>query len=393
MKSKEKIVLAYSGGLDTSIILKWLQENYSAEIIAYTADIGQKIDKKRIFKNAKALGVKKIIIENLKDTFVKEYVYPMIRGHALYEGAYLLGTSIARPLIAKRQIAIAKKYKAYAVSHGSTGKGNDQVRFELGYHYFGPKLKVITPWRIWKLNSRTDLIKYAKKKGIIITKDKKGAPPFSVDDNLFHTSTEGKVLENPKNQAPEYIFQRTTSPEKAPDKVSYVTIGFKNGDPITINDKKLSPGNILEKLNILAGKNGIGRVDLVENRFIGIKSRGVYETPGGTLLMAAHRAIESVTLDKKTMHKKDEIMPNYAELIYNGFWHSKARYKLQKIIDKNKNKVNGKIKLKLYKGNITIISRQTKSDAYSLKKVSFEENTAFNKKKVENFIKKNFKKL
>jgi len=393
MKSKEKIVLAYSGGLDTSIILKWLQENYSAEIIAYTADIGQKIDKKRIFKNAKALGVKKIIIENLKDTFVKEYVYPMIRGHALYEGAYLLGTSIARPLIAKRQIAIAKKYKAYAVSHGSTGKGNDQVRFELGYHYFGPKLKVITPWRIWKLNSRTDLIKYAKKKGIIITKDKKGAPPFSVDDNLFHTSTEGKVLENPKNQAPEYIFQRTTSPEKAPDKVSYVTIGFKNGDPITINDKKLSPGNILEKLNILAGKNGIGRVDLVENRFIGIKSRGVYETPGGTLLMAAHRAIESVTLDKKTMHKKDEIMPRYAELIYNGYWYSKARFQLQKIVDQKRNKVNGSVKLKLYKGNIAIVSRKTKSNAYSMKKVSFEENKTFNKSNVERFINLHKKKL
>ena len=390
---KKKIVLAYSGGLDTSIILKWLKENYNAEVITYTADIGQKISRKRILKNAKSLGVEKVIIENLKDTFVKEYIYPMMRGHALYEGVYLLGTSIARPLIAKRQIAIAKKYKAYAVSHGSTGKGNDQVRFELGYHYFGPKIKVIAPWRIWKLNSRTDLIKYAKKNKIPIPKDKKGASPFSVDDNLFHTSTEGKVLENPKNVAPEYIFQRTTSPEKAPSKASYVTIGFKNGDPITVNGKKLSPGNLLQKLNILAGKNGIGRVDLVENRFIGIKSRGIYETPGGTLLMTAHRAIESVTLDKETMHKKDNIMPMYAELIYNGYWYSKARFKLQKIVDLKKNKVNGSVKLKLYKGNITIVSRQTKSSAYSMKKVSFEENKTFNKSSVERFINFHKKKL
>ena len=393
MKSKKKIVLAYSGGLDTSIILKWLQENYKAEVITYTADIGQEIDRKKIIQNAKRLGIKNIIIENLKDTFVKDYVYPMIRGHALYEGVYLLGTSIARPLIAKRQIAIAKKFKAYAVSHGATGKGNDQVRFELGYHYFGPKIKVIAPWRIWKLSSRTDLIKYAKKNKIPIPKDKKGAPPFSVDDNLFHTSTEGKVLENPKNQASEFIFQRTTSPEKAPNKASYVTISFKNGDPITVNGKKLSPGNLLQKLNILAGKNGIGRVDFVENRFIGIKSRGVYETPGGTLLMTAHRTIESVTLDKETMHKKDEIMSKYAELIYNGYWYSKARFKLQKIVDLKKNKVNGSVKLKLYKGNITIVSRQTKSKAYSIKKVSFEENKTFDKSNVERFINLHKKKL
>jgi len=393
MKKQKKIVLAYSGGLDTSIILRWLQEKYNAEVIAYTADIGQEIERKKIFKIAKKLGVKKLIIENLKDSFVKEYVYPMIRGHAIYEGTYLLGTSIARPLIAKRQIAIAKKFNAYAVSHGSTGKGNDQVRFELGYHYFGPKIKVIAPWRIWKLNSRTDLIKYAKKNKIPIPKDKKGAPPFSVDDNLFHTSTEGKVLENPKNAAPEFIFQRTVSPEKAPNKTSYVTIGFKNGDPLTVNNKKLSPGNLLRKLNILAGKNAIGRVDLVENRFIGIKSRGIYETPGGTLLMTAHRAIESVTLDKKTMHKKDEIMPKYAELIYNGYWYSKARFKLQKIVDLKRNKVNGSVKLKLYKGNITIISRQTKSNAYSMKKVSFEENKTFNKSNVERFINLHKKKL
>jgi len=393
MKKQKKIVLAYSGGLDTSIILKWLQEKYNAEVIAYTADIGQKIDRIKIIKNAKKLGVKKVIIENLKDLFVKEYVYPMIRGHAIYEGVYLLGTSIARPLIAKRQIAIAKKYNAYAVSHGSTGKGNDQVRFELGYHYFGPKIKVIAPWRIWKLNSRTDLIKYAKKNKISVPTDKRGSAPFSVDDNLFHTSTEGKVLENPKNSAPEFIFQRTISPEKAPNKVTYVTIEFKNGDALTVNGKKLSPGNLLQKLNILAGKNGIGRVDLVENRFIGIKSRGVYETPGGTLLIAAHRAIESITLDKETMHKKDQIMPKYAELIYNGYWYSKARFKLQKIVDLKRNKVNGSVKLKLYKGNITIVSRQTKSSAYSMKKVSFEENKTFNKSNIERFINFHKKKL
>ncbi len=390
---RKKIVLAYSGGLDTSIILKWLQKKYNAEVIAYTADIGQKINKKKIFKNAKKIGVKKIIIENLKDIFVKDYVFPMMRCHAVYEGVYLLGTSIARPLIAKRQIAIAKKFNAFAVSHGSTSKGNDQVRFELGYHYFGPKIKIIAPWRLWKLNSRTDLIKYAKKNKIPIPKDKKGAPPFSVDDNLFHTSTEGKVLENPKNAAPEFIFQRTISPEKAPNKTSYVTIRFKNGDPITVNGKKLSPGNLLQKLNVLAGKNGVGRVDLVENRFIGIKSRGVYETPGGTLLMIAHRAIESVTLDKATMHKKDEIMPRYAKLIYNGYWYSKARFKLQKIIDQKKNKVNGSVKLKLYKGNITIVSRQTKSNAYSIKKVSFEENKTFKKSNIERFINFHKKKL
>ena len=312
MNSKKKIVLAYSGGLDTSIILKWLQENFNAEVICYTADIGQEINKKKIIKNAKKFGVKNIIIKDLKNIFVKEYVYPMIRGHAMYEGVYLLGTSIARPLIAKDQIRVAKKFKAYAVSHGATGKGNDQVRFELGYHYFGPKIKIIAPWRIWKLKSRTDLINYARKNNITIPKDKKGAPPFSVDDNLFHTSTEGKVLENPKNSAPEFIFQRTISPERAPNKASYITINFRNGDPFAINGKTLSPSKLLEKLNQVAGKNGVGRVDLVENRFIGIKSRGVYETPGGTLLISAHRAIESVTLDKETMHKKDKVMPRYA---------------------------------------------------------------------------------
>jgi argininosuccinate synthase len=389
----KKIVLAYSGGLDTSIILRWLQENYKAEVIAYTSDIGQVIDRKKIIRNAKRLGVKKIIIEDLKNVFVKDYVFPMLRAHALYEGTYLLGTSIARPLIAKRQIEIAKKYGAYAVSHGATGKGNDQVRFELGYAFFGKKIKVIAPWREWDLASRTDLIKYAEKNNIPIPKDKKGAPPFSVDDNLFHTSTEGKALEDPKNSAPEFIFQRTISPEKAPNKATMVKIGFKNSEPVTINGKKLSPAALLEKLNQIAGKNGVGRVDLVENRFIGIKSRGVYETPGGTILYKAHRAIESVTLDKKTMHEKERIMPLYAELVYNGYWFSKKRINLQKIVDKNKNKVNGSVKLKIYKGNVTIMSRVTASKAYSMKKVSFEENKTFNKSKVERFIKFHAKQL
>ncbi|MDC0369918.1 argininosuccinate synthase [Pelagibacteraceae bacterium] len=389
----KKIVLAYSGGLDTSIILRWLQENYKAEIIAYTSDIGQEMNKQKIIKNAKRLGVKKIIIENLKNTFVKDYVFPMVRAHALYEGVYFLGTSIARPLIAKRQIDIAKKFGAYAVSHGATGKGNDQIRFELGYAYFGKKIKVIAPWREWKLQSRTDLIIYAKKNNIPIPKDKKGAPPFSIDDNIFHTSTEGKVLENPKNSAPEFIFQRTISPEKAPNKTTKITITFRNGDPIAINGKKLSPEKLLDKLNHLAGKNGIGRVDLVENRFIGIKSRGVYETPGGTVLYVAHRAMESVTLDKETAHAKERVMPAYAELVYNGYWFSKKRVKLQKIIDKKRKQVAGDVVLGLYKGNITILSRRTRNKAYSLKKVSFEENKTFNKSKIENFIKHHSKQL
>ena len=393
MQKINKIVLAYSGGLDTSVILRWLQEKYECEVICYTADLGQDIDRKKIIQNAKRLGVKKIIIEDLQEIFVKDYVFPMIRANALYEGFYLLGTSIARPLIAKRQIEIAKKYNAQAVSHGSTGKGNDQVRFELGYYYFGPNIKVIAPWRDWNLASRTDLIRYAKKNNIPVPQDKKGAPPFSVDDNLYHTSTEGKVLEDPKKAAPEFIFQRTVSPQKAPNKTSFITIGYKNGDPISLNNKKLSPSNILKKLNDIAGKNGIGRVDLVENRFIGIKSRGVYETPGGTVLTFAHRAIESITLDKETMHKKDELMPRYAELIYNGYWFSKEREKLQKIIDRKRNKVNGTIKIALYKGNLTLVSRVTRSKAYSMKKVSFEENKTFNKKNVENFIKKHSRML
>ena len=390
MKKKvKKIVLAYSGGLDTSVILRWLQENYQAEIIAYTADLGQEIDRKKIIRNAKNLGVKNIVIEDLKDIFVKDYIFPMIRGNALYEGIYLLGTSIARPLIAKRQIQIAKKFKADAVSHGSTGKGNDQVRFELAYYYFNPKIEIIAPWRDWDFTSRSDLIKYAKKNNIPVPSDKKGAPPFSVDDNLFHTSTEGKILEDPSKQAPEFIFQRTVSPEKAPNKPSYVTIGFKNGDPISINSKRCSPSKLLSLLNNIGGKNGVGRVDLVENRFIGIKSRGVYETPGGTILLFAHRAIESLTLDKETAHKKDAVMSRFAELIYNGFWFSKERLKLQKIIDQKRSRVQGTVKLKIYKGNVSILSRISNKSIYSMKNVSFEENKTFNKRRVENFIKKN----
>ena len=393
MKKKRKIVLAYSGGLDTSIILKWLQENYDAEVIAYTADIGQKINKRKIINNAKKLGAKKIIIENLKDVFVRNYVFPIIRGHAHYEGIYLLGTSIARPLIAKRQIETAKKFKAFAVSHGATDKGNDQVRFELGYYYFGPKIKIIAPWREWNLSSRTDLINYAKKRGITIPKDKKGAPPFSVDDNLFHTSTEGKMLEDPNKNPPEYLFQRTVSPEKAPTKPTQIKIGFKNGDPVSLNKKKYSPSKLLEKLNNLAGRNGIGRVDLVENRFVGIKSRGIYETPGGTVLMFAHRAMESITLDKKTMHTKDKIMPRYAELIYNGFWFSKERLSIQKIVDQKKSKVQGEVIVKLYKGNISIIGRKSSKSIYSIKKSSFESGKIFSKKYIESFIKNASKRL
>jgi len=317
----------------------------------------------------------------------------MIRCHAQYEGIYLLGTSIARPLIAKRQIEVAKKFKAFAVSHGATDKGNDQLRFELIYYYFAPKIKVIAPWREWKFSSRTDLINYAKKKGISVPKDKKGAPPFSVDDNLFHTSTEGKMLENLNKNPPEYLFQRTVAPEKATAKPTLVKIGFKNGDPVSLNRKKYSPSKLLEKLNSLAGKNGVGRVDLVENRFIGIKSRGIYETPGGTILMFAHKEIESIILDKKTMHAKDKIMPRYAELIYNGFWFSKERLFLQKIIDQKKARVEGEVTIKLYKGSMSIVGRKSKKSIYSMKKSSLESGRIFSKKYVENFIKVASKKL
>ena len=384
----KKIILAYSGGLDTSVILKWLQNKYNAEVITYTSDLGQKIDKKKIIKNAKSLGVKNIIFEDLTDIFVKDYIFPMIRGNAVYEGYYLLGTSIARPLIAKRQIEIAKKFKADAVAHGATGKGNDQIRFELGYYFFNPKIKIISPWREWNFSSRKDLINYAKAEGIQVPKDKKGGSPLSVDDNLFHTSTEGKILEDLNRPAPEHIFQRTCAPEKAPNKASICKLSFFRGNLISVNGKKDKPKNLLKKLNILGSKNAIGRVDLVENRFLGIKSRGVYETPGGTILLFAHKAIESITLNKEQMHLKDEIMPRYAELIYNGFWFSKERKKFQKIIDNTQKRVEGTIKLKLYKGNIMILERKSSKSLYSKNLASFEVNKNFDSKKAENFIKK-----
>ena len=384
----KKIVLAYSGGLDTSVILKWLQNTYNSEVITYTSNLGQEIDKKQIIKNAKSLGVKKIIIEDLQNTFVKDYVYPMIRANALYEGYYLLGTAIARPLIAKRQIEIAKKYSADAVAHGATGKGNDQVRFELGYYYFNKKIKVVSPWREWSFKSRSDLINYAKKNNIPIPKDKKGEAPFSVDDNLFHTSTEGKILEDLKKPAPEYIYQRTLSPEKATNKSQNCTLTFSKGNLVAINNKKNSPKDLLKKLNELGKKHAIGRVDLVENRFIGIKSRGVYETPGGTILLFAHRAIESITLNKDQQHLKDEITPKYSELIYNGYWFSKERKNLQNIIDSTQKKVEGTVKLKLYKGNIIILERFSKKSLYSKDIASFEGSKGVSSKNAEKFIKK-----
>ena len=384
----KKIVLAYSGGLDTSVILKWLQNKYNAEIITYTSNLGQKINRKEIIKNAKTLGVKKIIIEDLQNIFVKDYIYPMVRGNALYEGYYLLGTAIARPLIAKRQIEIAEKYKADAVAHGATGKGNDQIRFELGYYYFNRKIKVISPWREWDFKSRSDLINYAKKNNISVPKDKKGKAPFSVDDNLFHTSTEGKILEDLKKEVPDYIYQRTLSPEKAVNKPEKCSLTFFKGNLVAVNSKKNSPKNLLKKLNELGGKHAIGRIDLVENRFLGIKSRGVYETPGGTILLFAHRTIESLTLNKDEQHTKDELMPKYAELIYNGFWFSKERKKLQKIIDNTQRNVEGTVKLKLYKGNIIILERFSKKSLYSKDLASFEGNKIFNPKNTERLIKK-----
>ena len=384
----KKIVLAYSGGLDTSVILKWLQKTYNAEVITYTSNLGQEINIKEIIKKAKALGTKKILIDDLQNIFVKDYIYPMIRGNALYEGYYLLGTAIARPLIAKRQIEIAKRYKADAVAHGATGKGNDQIRFELGYYYFNRKIKVISPWREWDFKSRSDLIKYAKKNNIPVPKDKKDEAPFSVDDNLFHTSTEGKILEDLKKPVPEYIYQRTLSPEKAENKSEKCSLTFFKGNLVAVNNKKNSPKDLLKKLNELGRKHAIGRIDLVENRFIGIKSRGIYETPGGTILLFAHRAIESITLNKAQQHIKDEIMPKYAELIYNGYWFSKEREKLQNLIDKTQKKVEGTVKLKLYKGNIIILERLSKKSLYSKDIVSFEGTKRFNPKIAEQFIKK-----
>ena len=389
MESKKRIVLAYSGGLDTSIILKWLQEKYDAEIICYTADIGQEINQKKIVSNAKKLGVNKIIINDLKNIFVKEYVFPMIRGHAIYEGVYLLGTSIARPLIAKDQIKIAKKYKAYAVSHGATGKGNDQVRFELGYYANNSSIEIIAPWRNWNLNSRNDLINFAKKYQIPFSKDNKGEPPFSTDANLLHTSSEGKILEDPWMESPEYVYTRTASPLNAPDNFEEVIISFDKGDPVAINNKKFKAHAILSKLNLIAEKHGVGRIDIVENRFVGIKSRGVYETPGGTILFHAHRAIESITLDKGEAHIKDELMPKYAEMIYNGFWFSSERLALQKIIDETQKNVSGDVRLKVYKGNVMVTGRKSLKTLYNTSLVSFDEKGNYDQKDAEGFIKIN----
>jgi len=385
-----KIVLAYSGGLDTSVILKWLQEKYQCEVITFTADIGQGEEVEPARKKAQNLGVKKIYIENLENTFVKDYVFPMFRCNTIYEGMYLLGTSIARPLIAKRQIEIAKSEGADAVAHGATGKGNDQVRFELSYLAQDPDIKVIAPWREWELSSRTKLIEYAEKHQIAIAKDKRGEAPFSVDANLLHVSAEGKILEDPWIEPEEYIYTRTVNPMEAPDKPTEITIEFSKGDPIALNQKKLEPAQILKKLNEFGGKNGIGRIDIVENRFVGMKSRGVYETPGGTILLYARRAIESITLDREEAHLKDEIMPKYAKLIYNGFWFSPEREMMQALIDKASISVNGVVRLKLYKGNIIITGRKSENSLYDESLVTFEDsNSNYDQTDAKGFIKLN----
>ena len=385
-----KIVLAYSGGLDTSVILKWLQEKYQCEVITFTADIGQGEEVEPARKKAQTLGVKKIYIENLENTFVKDYVFPMFRCNTIYEGMYLLGTSIARPLIAKRQIEIAKSEGADAVAHGATGKGNDQVRFELSYLAQDPDIKVIAPWREWELSSRTKLIEYAEKHQITIAKDKRGEAPFSVDANLLHVSAEGKILEDPWIEPEEYIYTRTVNPMEAPDKPTEITIEFSKGDPIALNQKKLEPAQILKKLNEFGGKNGIGRIDIVENRFVGMKSRGVYETPGGTILLYARRAIESITLDREEAHLKDEIMPKYAKLIYNGFWFSPEREMMQALIDKASMSVNGIVRLKLYKGNIIITGRKSENSLYDESLVTFEDsNSNYDQTDAKGFIKLN----
>ena len=385
----KKVVLAYSGGLDTSVILKWLQENYGCEVVTFTADLGQGEELEPARKKAEMLGVKEIFIEDLREEFVGNYVFPMFRANALYEGVYLLGTSIARPLIAKRQIEIAEMVGADAVAHGATGKGNDQVRFELSYYANKPDIKIIAPWREWDLNSRTKLIDYAEKNQIPVAKDKKGEAPYSVDANLLHTSSEGKVLEDPSQPAPEYVYQRTVSPEDAPNQSTIVEIEFSKGDPIAIDGKKMSPAQILTKLNELGGKNGVGRLDLVENRFVGMKSRGVYETPGGTILLVAHRAIESITLDREASHLKDELMPKYASLIYNGFWFAPERLMLQALIDKSQERVEGKVRLKLYKGNVYVMGRESPKSLYSMAHVTFEEDSVYNQKDAQGFIKLN----
>ena len=389
MNKKKKIVLAFSGGLDTSIILKWLQNEMDAEVVTFTADIGQGVEVEDAKKKAKLLGVKDIFIEDLKEEFVKSYVFPMFRANAIYEGYYLLGTSIARPLIAKRQIEIAKKVNANFVAHGATGKGNDQIRFELGYYAINPKIKVVAPWREWNLKSRNDLLEYAKKNQIPVPKNKVNEAPYSMDANLLHVSYEGKVLEDPWQSPDESMFITTTSHEKAPDKATVIEIEFKKGDPIALNGKKLSPSSLLSKLNAIGGSNAVGRIDIVENRFIGMKSRGVYETPGGTILYTAHRAIESITLDKGASHLKDEIMPRYAELIYNGFWFSPERIMLQSLIDKSQINVNGIVKLKIYKGNVIVLGRKSNSSIYSSKMATFERDDIYNQKDAEGFIKLN----
>ena len=385
-----KIVLAYSGGLDTSVILKWLKNKYKCPVVTFTADIGQGEELSPVETKAKNLGVEEIFIENLQEEFVRDYVFPMFRANALYEGTYLLGTAIARPLIAKRQIEIAKIVGADAVAHGATGKGNDQVRFELGYYSLQPNIKVISPWREWKLSSRTNLIKYAEENQIKVPKDKRGEAPFSVDANLLHISAEGKILEDPWVEPEEFIYSRTKSPFDAPNKPTEITLEFLNGDPVSLNGKDLSPAKMLHQLNILGGENGIGRIDLVENRFVGMKSRGVYETPGGTILFHMRRAIESITLDRGAAHLKDELMPKYASLIYNGFWFSPEREMLQSAIDKSQKNVSGTVRAKLYKGNVIITGRKSPFSLYSESLVTFEEGTAdYNHSDAEGFIKLN----
>ena len=385
---KKKIVLAYSGGLDTSVILKWLQTEYKADVICYAADLGQGAELDEAKYKAKKLGAKKIYVENLKEEFVKDYVFPMFRCNTIYEGEYLLGTSIARPLIAKRQIEIAKKEKAFAVSHGATGKGNDQVRFELSYFALSPNIKVIAPWREWNLNSRTKLLEFAAKNKIPITKHNRTESPYSVDANVLHRSAEGKILENPWNRPPENVFGISKSPKDAPNKETVIIIDFKKGDPVAINGKKLSPFKILEKLNKFGSNNGIGRVDLVENRYVGIKSRGVYETPGGTILLKARRAIESITLDREEIFTKDELMPKYAKLIYNGYWFAPERTMIQKLIDATQNRVNGQVRLALYKGNVIVTGRKSPNSLYDEELATFESSN-YDQRDAEGFIKLN----
>jgi argininosuccinate synthase len=391
-KDVKKVVLAYSGGLDTSIILKWLQQTYGAEVVTFTADLGQGEELEPARKKAELLGIKpkNIFIEDLREEFVRDYVFPMFRANTLYEGQYLLGTSIARPLIAKKQIDIAEKVGADAVAHGATGKGNDQVRFELTYYALKPDVTVIAPWREWDLTSRTKLIEFAEKHQIPIAKDKRGDAPFSVDANLLHTSSEGKVLEDPGQDVPDYVYSRTADPEKAPDKPTIITVDFEHGDPVAIDGKTLSPSALLARLNELGKANGIGRLDLVENRFVGMKSRGMYETPGGTILLAAHRGIESITLDRGAAHLKDELMPKYAELVYYGFWFSPEREMLQTAIDKSQEFVTGRVTLKLYKGNATVVGRDSKYSLYDQDLVTFEEGAvAYDHRDAEGFIKLN----